>query len=241
MKKYFYISIAVICLVICIVLSPAITRATSAPWTQTDWAGGSGQSSWSDATKYSTSSGVDATTGNRLQLLNQEKFSNTGFEANLDSWNAGINPEGITGMKLWLKADAITGLADGGSVSSWPDSSGLGHNAIQADSGRYPTYETNELNGKPVIRFNGTSQGMYVPDTTDLDATAGFSVFVVTTAQRSGANQVIVYKGDHDSGNNYNYRIIHWGDGSKYGGLGSVRQVRSFMHLVQQSWVRHKY
>lgn len=30
------------------------------------------------------------------------------------------------GLKLWLKADAITGLADGANVGTWVDSSGNG-------------------------------------------------------------------------------------------------------------------
>lgn len=195
--------------------------AATSPWAQTNWSGGSGQSAWSDSTKYSSGSTVITSTANQV-TLSLEQFTNPDFETNLDNWNAGVNPEDITGMKLWLKADSITGLSSGDFVSSWTDSSGNDNNALQATDSRRPTYITNVLNGKPVIRFNGTTQGMYVPDTTELDATSGFSIFVVTTAGKSGADQVIVYKGDLDSGNNYNYRIIHWPDGQKYGGLGSL-------------------
>ena len=61
--------------------------AASSPWTQTDWVGGSGQTSWSDATKYSSGSSVDATTtSGQVTLTNTEKLSNTGFETNLDGW-----------------------------------------------------------------------------------------------------------------------------------------------------------
>src|SRR3989344_2423501 len=42
--------------------------AASAPWTQTDWVGGSGQTSWSDATKFSTSSNVTTSTAGQVTL-----------------------------------------------------------------------------------------------------------------------------------------------------------------------------
>ena len=32
-----------------------------------------------------------------------------------------------SGLTLWLKADAITGLNNGDKVASWPDSSGSGY------------------------------------------------------------------------------------------------------------------
>ena len=62
-----------------------------------------------------------------------------------------------TGMLLWLKADAITGINNGGSVTTWTDSSGNGYNAVYTNpNGEVaPTYVTNVYNGKPVVRFAG--------------------------------------------------------------------------------------
>jgi hypothetical protein len=56
-------------------------------------------------------------------------------------------------------ASAGTGLADGDPVSSWVDSSGTGHNATQTGTAR-PTFKTNVVNGKPVVRYTtaGASQ-----------------------------------------------------------------------------------
>ena len=64
------------------------------------------------------------------------------------------SPDKVAGLKLWLKADAITGLSDGGPVSAWGDSSGSGLDVTQSGTAR-PTYKTNILNGKPVVRFDG--------------------------------------------------------------------------------------
>lgn len=65
-------------------------------------------------------------------------------------------PTDIAGCLLWLAGDKITGLSDGDPVSSWVDSSGNGNNAVQASGGLQPSYQTNELNSLPIVRF-GTS------------------------------------------------------------------------------------
>lgn len=67
------------------------------------------------------------------------------------------SPAGITTAPiLWLKADAITGVANGGAVASWPDSSANGYTFTQATVGSQPTLSNNALGGKPVVIFNGS-------------------------------------------------------------------------------------
>src|SRR5687768_11145672 len=65
-------------------------------------------------------------------------------------------PSDIAGLKLWLKADAITGLADGDPVTTWADSSGEGNDFTQGTAGNKPIYKTSILFGLPVVRFDGT-------------------------------------------------------------------------------------
>ena len=60
-------------------------------------------------------------------------------------------PNNISGLAMWLKADAITGLADGATVNTWTDSSINARNATREFGS--PIYKTNVLNGKPVVRF----------------------------------------------------------------------------------------
>jgi hypothetical protein len=67
-----------------------------------------------------------------------------------------------TNLVLWLKADAITSLSDGDPVETWPDSSGLSHNAGQGNSSQRPLYKTGILNGNPTVRFDGTDDEMIV-------------------------------------------------------------------------------
>lgn len=101
-----------------------------------------------------------------------------------------FDPLTITGLKLWLKADALA-LANDDPVTTWTDSSGLGNSAAQATVAQKPTYKTGIVNGKPVVRFDGVDDFMVCPAIT---AAAGLSAFVVwkmTTATNFGMTLVL--------------------------------------------------
>lgn len=66
-----------------------------------------------------------------------------------------ITPTDIPGLKIWLKADAIGGLSNGDPVGTWADQSGNGNDFTQATGGLQPLWETNQLNGLPIVRFDG--------------------------------------------------------------------------------------
>lgn len=62
----------------------------------------------------------------------------------------------MNGLWTWLKADAITGYDDGELIdNNWPDSNGNVNEFF--DPVVTSTYETNEQNGLPIVRLNGTS------------------------------------------------------------------------------------
>jgi hypothetical protein len=71
-----------------------------------------------------------------------------------------FSPSDISGLVLWLDADAIDGLNDGDPVTTWEDQSSEGNDATQATGSAKPTYQTNELNGKPIVRFDGTDDAL---------------------------------------------------------------------------------
>lgn len=71
---------------------------------------------------------------------------------------ADFNPcTDVAGCVLWLKADAIVGLNDGDAVGTWEDSSTANNDVSQSTADNKPSYQTNELNGKPVVRFDGAN------------------------------------------------------------------------------------
>lgn len=73
----------------------------------------------------------------------------------------GVVPGGVAGLTLWLKADAITGVSNGAALASWPDSSGAGNPASNAAPAEQPVYVTNVTKGLPIVRFDGTADGLY--------------------------------------------------------------------------------
>lgn len=86
--------------------------AASSPWVQTNWSGGSGQTSWSDTTKFDSSSSVTTSTANQATITaNAEKLSNTGFESDLTSWSSStqtltLQPDGTAGIDTMISGGA---------------------------------------------------------------------------------------------------------------------------------------
>jgi hypothetical protein len=103
------------------------------------------------------------------------------------SGDPAAQPDGLSGLVAWYKADALA-LSDGAAVTSWTDSSASGANPlVQAVAPAQPVFKTAILNGLPVVRFNGTAQGLVTAGNLSLST---FSVFVVFRATNSG----IVYE-----------------------------------------------
>jgi hypothetical protein len=96
-----------------------------------------------------------------------------------NSWSQ-YGPGGVgssTTNRLWLRAGDITGLSDGASVSSWPDTSGNNNDASQATPANKPIYKTNRINGKPAIKFTGNT--FLDPGALGIAGTGSFTYFVV--------------------------------------------------------------
>jgi len=55
----------------------------------------------------------------------------------------------------------ISGLSDGNNVSTWASRTGS-NDATQETGGNQPTYETNEINGNPVVLFNGSTEQLVI-------------------------------------------------------------------------------
>jgi hypothetical protein len=68
---------------------------------------------------------------------------------------------------VWLQADAVNGLnpqgnpaalpANNAQIPFWGDSSGHSRNGTQGITAQQPRFITNVVNGKPVVRFDGSS------------------------------------------------------------------------------------
>jgi hypothetical protein len=79
------------------------------------------------------------------------------------------------GLQLWLKADAGVDTLNG-TVSRWHDQSGNGNDAIQASASRQPLLVAGQLNGMPVVSFDGVNDKLGFTGTTHMTQ---FSLFLV--------------------------------------------------------------
>lgn len=110
---------------------------------------------------------------------------------------ATVSPYATAGMALWLKADAgvyqdsglITPAAlDGDPVGGWFDWSPFGHHVSQSTSTKRPALKLNQVNGKPVLRFDGVDDFLSGSFTDDLRAiSSGGTVLMVLSRVRTAA------------------------------------------------------
>lgn len=116
-----------------------------------------------------------------------------------------LPPMEVSGLQLWLKADAITGLSDGDPIASWADQSGEGNNAVQATAAKKPLYKTDVVNGEPVVRFDGTDDTLVIPHVAGLN-TETFTLFIVMAFTNEAADETIFEKWDQSGAYPYAFR-----------------------------------
>jgi len=109
---------------------------------------------------------------------------------------AAFSPLDISGLQLWLDASQIAGLNDGDAVGTWSDLSGTGNNATQATASKKPTFKTNQINGRPVVRFDGVDDVLEYANQL-FTFTGNASVFVVVKVSAAIAGNFPAIIADH--------------------------------------------
>lgn len=140
-------------------------------------------------------------------------------------------PTDISGLKLWLKADGTlwqdsartTAVsADADPVGAWDDAGSDARHFTQAGSGLRPSYQTGEINSKPVVRGDGSDDYMTGSDTGMPSGTTHRSVFIVIRPATSPAgftSDVIFWWGTNGTNE---------GMGWSYVNTGSIYVLRQF-------------
>lgn len=112
--------------------------------------------------------------------------------------SAPFSPTDLTGLALWLKADAGVTLS-GSNVTAWADQSGNGFNANgNVTDGVNPTFVSNVKNGKPALRFgsNGDATVLRTAPTT-FGNNGEFTIFTVNQYNDADNNWAeLISKGD---------------------------------------------
>ena len=120
----------------------------------------------------------------------------------------------LTGMRLWLKADA--GLSAGNGINLWADQSGNGNNATQqTNASQQPTLAlaTTGPNGRPVVHFAG-SQSLTLPNVMS-GATQGEIFAVVRSSAAAGTRNGLWAWGGAGGG------LYPYSDGAIYDDFGT--------------------
>jgi hypothetical protein len=100
-------------------------------------------------------------------------------------------------LALWLDAeDASTITLNGSTVSQWNDKSLRGINLSQATASAQPTYTPNDINGKPVLFFDGVADQMSSVAVTPFFPSAGKNVFSVVRFRNTTTGLQSVYATD---------------------------------------------
>jgi len=89
-----------------------------------------------------------------------------------------FNPRNIGGLLCWLEAGSLE-LTDNAEVTTWTDIGEGGNNATQSDSSLKPILKTGVLNGRDVVRFDGTKYLDLPASGISTNAFAGGTMFIV--------------------------------------------------------------
>jgi hypothetical protein len=87
----------------------------------------------------------------------------TAMVLTLLSSTVAVTPDQVSGLLLWLRADTTVETSSGvpsvnnDNIQYWRDRSGNVNDYTQITPANKPLYLTNQLNSKPIIRFNGSS------------------------------------------------------------------------------------
>lgn len=159
---------------------------------------GSGWMVLRDYQQSNTYSWTTATAGYyeiKVQAKASDSTNTYDVTSSIVSYPVGQIP--LSGMKLWLKADAGVTKDGNGLVSVWADQSGSGNNVSQSISTNQPTVVDNVVNGRPAIRFAGGSQALQSAGLV-LTTTASFTSFEVIKYNSipASTNQYVWWNGD---------------------------------------------
>ena len=126
---------------------------------------------------------------------------------------ASFLPSDLSGLKLWLKADAgvyqdsagTTPVAsDNDPVGKWTDQSGTGNHYTQATSGARPSWQTNEQNSLPTVKGDGSND--YLAGNAPVTGGGNRTIFIVVKPDTTASEKYWADFGNN-SASGKDYRI----------------------------------
>ncbi|MDD5522886.1 MAG: DUF2341 domain-containing protein [Kiritimatiellae bacterium] len=117
---------------------------------------------FSEGTNGFSYSQMSSPVGGDLRFMNSNETVALNYE--IEQWDPNYDPNpsptNISGLMLWLKADAGIQTNESGYVTSWTDQSGSNVIASQGITNNQPLYVEGAINGQPAVRFDGANDQM---------------------------------------------------------------------------------
>lgn len=142
---------------------------------------------------------------------------------------------------VWLDADDVTGVSDGGAVSSWTAKYG---NSPSADSGKEAVYKTTGLNNRPSVRFAGTDCLKWAAGQVSAATTTTSTMLSTTQTSVSGNDQRTImemgsnwFSSDGITQNYGNGNVLAAGIGSGTGNDNMEGTVKATAPNIQNVFV----
>lgn len=158
------------------------------------------------------------------------------------SRSSGFSPASISGLVLWLKADAGTfqtiggspATADGDPVGQWLDQSSQANHAAGASDSVRPTLKLSIQNGLPMIL--GDSVDDYLLLASNLEVTVG-TVFAVYKKAVAATNLIIVGSNTSNAAvEDFSDGDYYWvGDGGTYANLDFAATATTALGVWKKS------
>lgn len=119
-----------------------------------------------------------------------------------------------------FESDSITGVSDGGTVATWPDTSGNGRDATQVTESWKPTFDVDAFGAQPGVLYgSNTDQRLVTAAITGLAQPT--TIFVVATA-RPGSEAANLFDGIATDA-----RHTAWASDASYGYAGATGNLNA--------------
>lgn len=93
-------------------------------------------------------------------------------------------------MRGWYRADNGPNVSNG-KVTSWVDRSGRNINVFQSDESLQPTFVTNAVNSRPVVRFSGVSNAMLSGNVVASGSVSSSAMTIFAVARNSATSSSV--------------------------------------------------
>jgi hypothetical protein len=137
-------------------------------------------------------------------------------------------PSDLSGLRLWLRADDITGLVDGDPIAAWSDTSGNAFNFAQATAAKKPLYKAGIVNGHAAARFDGADDFLSGPSWATVINTTGGGIYTIMAV-------VSVASAAAGAANTYDDAPVIC-DSSGNAGVAFVRDISGVLNERAYNW-----